>query len=617
MRPIDLVLERLKGVQEHNGSFRAFCPAHNDRNTPNLDIKEGDEGQVLLICRAGCKTEAVVDCLGLSLRDLFSVPADSSRGGHQTGGRSQTVWSIRDADGGLQAEHVRWELPGGKKKCLWRLPSASEWGLRGRKVSTLPLYRSEYLKEWPEDTPVVVVEGEKAADALAVVYPATLGTVTGAEGCPEPEVLGILRGRSVVLWPDADDPGYRHMRRIAEVLDKVASEIRWFEWKGAPEKGDAADHPTVTGGKHRDVQELRDALAAAARWEPTRSPSSQLPNPYRDGTEGRRPELLRFVDMPQPGPRHYLLGGLVPEAHFSLLYGDGGVAKSTLALTLGLAVASEEGQWLEREVENGPVLYLDFELDAEEQARRVRKLCLGNGLASPPDRLFYLSALGYKAQEAFGAAQAGCAEHGVRLLILDSLGPALQGDAEASKDVIGFFQRVAEPFREMGVAILIIDHQSKLQVGQSYQSKGAFGSVFKSNLARSVLQVEGTRRGEGMLRVTVRQKKHNFGPLADPFGVELSFAEERVSLKSVELDAAELAGEGTLNAADRIALALEDGPAFPSELAEATGINAKTVSNTLTRLRRQGTVVSTGNKEGRAEQVRLVAPMSGIPPETT
>ena len=74
------------------------------------------------------------------------------------------------------------------------------------------------------------------------------------------------------------------------------------------------------------------------------------------------------------------------------------------------------------------------------------------------------------------------------------------------------------------MAVLIIDHQSRLQAGQSYQSKGAFGSVFKTNLARSVIQAQATERGEGTLTVRLRQKKHNFGPLAEPFGVKLSFS---------------------------------------------------------------------------------------------
>ena len=261
-------------------------------------------------------------------------------------------------------------------------------------------------------------------------------------------------------------------------------------------------------------------------------------------------------------------------------------------------------------MENGPVLYLDFELDAEEQVRRVHQLCRGVGLAKPPDALLYMSALGHTAREAFTAALETCEEHGVKLLVLDSLGPALQGDAEASRDVISFFSQAMEPFRVKGVGVLIIDHQSKLQAGQNYQSKSAFGSVYKNNLARSVIQVEATERGEGTLTLRLRHKKHNFGPLAEPFGATLTFAEDEVALEPIELEASELAEEATLNAADRVKLVLEQGPAYPWEIAEFTGLAVKTVKNTLTGLRKQGLVEPTGETENRTERVQLSVPAS-------
>src|SRR5918994_87793 len=341
---------------------------------------------------------------------------------------------------------------------------------------------------------------------------------------------------------------------------------------------------------------------------------ASLPSPslslYKDEGRGRKLEAVKFSDMEVPGPRRYLLKDLVLAAYVTLLYGDGGVAKSLLALALAVAIAGDTKKWLGREVEGFPVLFMDFELDTEEQARRVYQLCQGQGLATPPEDLLYMSALGHPAREAFTAALEACKKHGVGLMVVDSLGPALQGDAEAARDVIGFFQKSIEPFRAEGIAILIIDHQSRLQQGQSYQSKGAFGSVFKTNLARSVLQAQATERGEGTLTVRLRQKKHNFGPLAEPFGIKLSFTEQAVSLEAVELDASELAEEATLTATERVKLALEDGPAYPWEVAEATGIPLKTVKNTLTGLRKQGVVEPTGEVEGRTEQVRLIVPTS-------
>jgi len=335
------------------------------------------------------------------------------------------------------------------------------------------------------------------------------------------------------------------------------------------------------------------------------------PSLYKgSGRRGDKPKAVRFSKMKSPSPRRYLLKDLVLAGYVTLLYGDGGVAKSMLALALALAVSGSSATWLGRDIENGPVLYLDFELDAEEQARRVHQLCRGAGLARPPDDLLYMSALGHTAREAFTAALEACEEHSVKLLVLDSLGPALQGDAEASRDVISFFSQAMEPFRAKGVGVLIIDHQSKLQAGQSYQSKGAFGSVYKNNLARSVIQVEATERGEGTLTLRLRHKKHNFGPLAEPFGATLTFAEDEVTLEPVKLEAAELAEEATLNAADRVKLALEQGPAYPWEIAEFTGLAVKTVKNTLTGLRKQGLVEPTGETENRTEQVQLSVPAS-------
>src|SRR5829696_3614383 len=81
--PVESLLARLEGVRRQGGFYRAFCPAHDDRRTPNLDIKEGEDGRVLLLCRAGCSTEEVVESLGLKMRDLFSSNVSSN--GHGGG----------------------------------------------------------------------------------------------------------------------------------------------------------------------------------------------------------------------------------------------------------------------------------------------------------------------------------------------------------------------------------------------------------------------------------------------------------------------------------------------------------------------------------------------------
>jgi hypothetical protein len=319
------------------------------------------------------------------------------------------------------------------------------------------------------------------------------------------------------------------------------------------------------------------------------------------------PRAVRFAEMGTPEPQRYQVEGLIPEAYPVVLYGDGGVAKSMLALSIGLAVASGASGWLGHAIQSGPVLYADFELDAREQHRRVSRLARAEGLAGPPPDLLYLSALGIPARTAFKGALHECKDNGVRLMVLDSLGPALQGDAEAARDVISFYQQVLEPFRAEGVAVLVIDHQSKLQAGERYQSKRAFGSVFKGNLARSVVQVEATHREDNELTLRLRQVKHNFGPLADPFGVKLGFTEEMVTLSREELDAADKAGEETLNAQARVLYALQNEAAYPDELVEATGLAKGTVKKVLSQLRNAGKAEDTGELgRGGVHQVQTV-----------
>ncbi|MBI4496683.1 MAG: hypothetical protein HY689_02145 [Chloroflexi bacterium] len=120
------------------------------------------------------------------------------------------------------------------------------------------------MKDWSPETSVVVVEGEKSADALMQVGIPAVGTVTGAKVTPGPEALQALTGRDVVLWPDNDLPGREHMARIAERLRGVARSVRRFTWEDAPEKADAYDYLQ----EHSDAAALGAALAAAPPWEP-------------------------------------------------------------------------------------------------------------------------------------------------------------------------------------------------------------------------------------------------------------------------------------------------------------------------------------------------------------
>jgi hypothetical protein len=65
------IIGRLDGVKNTgHGRWIARCPAHNDRR-PSLGVREADDGRVLLYCRAGCETSAILDSIGATWADLF------------------------------------------------------------------------------------------------------------------------------------------------------------------------------------------------------------------------------------------------------------------------------------------------------------------------------------------------------------------------------------------------------------------------------------------------------------------------------------------------------------------------------------------------------------------
>jgi putative DNA primase/helicase len=56
MRPVEKVLEAVDAFEERANGFWCICPAHDDHD-PSLHVEEGEDGQVLVICRAGCDQE--------------------------------------------------------------------------------------------------------------------------------------------------------------------------------------------------------------------------------------------------------------------------------------------------------------------------------------------------------------------------------------------------------------------------------------------------------------------------------------------------------------------------------------------------------------------------------
>jgi len=103
-----------------------------------------------------------------------------------------------------------------------------------------PLYRLHDLASRPVD-PVIVVEGEWCADALAKI--GVLATTSGAADSAGKADWQPLAGRTVTIWPDNDEAGQRYADAVADALRALGCSVRLVDVTALniPHKGDVVD----------------------------------------------------------------------------------------------------------------------------------------------------------------------------------------------------------------------------------------------------------------------------------------------------------------------------------------------------------------------------------------
>ncbi|GIW60655.1 MAG: hypothetical protein KatS3mg087_1721 [Patescibacteria group bacterium] len=226
----------------------------------------------------------------------------------------------------------------------------------------------------------------------------------------------------------------------------------------------------------------------------------------------------------EPIPQSWLLQNAIPEGFPTILYGDSGLGKSYLAVYLGILACLGGERFFDLSFPDEPsnTLYLDWELDVNEFARRAKRIATGLNLAKIPGNFFYLSprkSLFHILPTLKGVIKG----RNIGFLIIDSFG-AGYSDADNVSNIIELFARI----KDLGVTTLILDHQSKPQAGDSYELKRPFGSSYKYNLARSVFQLSCISREKNQISLMLRHKKSNFGGTLEDLVFDIVFEGDRV-----------------------------------------------------------------------------------------
>ena len=174
------------------------------------------------------------------------------------------TWTYLTVDDEVAFHVARWENvdPHGRKVIRPAAWTGVEWALKAM-PDARPLYNLPAILESP-DKLLVVVEGEKCADAAADAFPeAVVTTWQGGSGAWRSTDWEPLSGRDVLLVADTDDSSRKAIRQIAEHLASMECTAR-VHLPSGDDGRDIADWL-----EEESVEATRKRIAAEARvWEP-------------------------------------------------------------------------------------------------------------------------------------------------------------------------------------------------------------------------------------------------------------------------------------------------------------------------------------------------------------
>lgn len=221
------------------------------------------------------------------------------------------------------------------------------------------------------------------------------------------------------------------------------------------------------------------------------------------------------------------------------------------------------------------MLVLDWEADRSALELRWAQLMKGHpdylGVNPPYYRRMERS-LGDDLREVQRVVQDG----NIKLVIIDSLAPAAGGDPNAPETAITFHKAL----RALKVSSLSLAHCAKDSEGKT---RTIFGSVFFTNLARSVWEVKPSDDEESSVKhVTCFHVKVNDGPKQRPMAFRIDFQHTSGGTHIEPISVDELPSpEAAQSSAEKIRTALGALPKSIEEIARATGLSAHVVRNRL------------------------------------
>jgi len=306
-------------------------------------------------CHAGCDWTQVAARAGLEKSELFVESAKPRSNGRPSGSTQRPVlvksYDYLDAGGTLLFQTCRYEPKDFKQR---RRDENGEWIYNLKGVQQVLYHLPEVKAAVESGQRVFIVEGEKDADTLAeqgyVATTSPLGAGKWKESYSE-----TLKGAEVVIIPDNDPPGRKHVEQIATSLVAQKCAVRVVDLPDLPPKGDITDW--LDAGNTLDALE---ALIGKTRL---------YGNDVRTKKLWRLDEILSDDEIMRPPPP--IIPRLAWHGRSTLIASAPKSGKSTITGYLATQVANG-GQFLGDPCKQGDVLILGLEEALGDIGRRLR-----------------------------------------------------------------------------------------------------------------------------------------------------------------------------------------------------------------------------------------------------
>ena len=373
-----------------------------------------------------------------------------------------------------------------------------------------PLYRLPALVA--NAGPVMIVEGEKDADALAKL--GVQSTTSGGAGSATAADWAPIAGRECWLFRDNDDAGLRYAQQVTAILTALGCVVCWVDIAalGLLEKDGAFDwlalHPNATAA---DVWALPtiEPIAPAAAKQLERQPTHTVEILRGDNV------VMEKVDWLWPG---WLACGKL-----HVIAGAPGTGKTMLAIALA-SIVTRGGTF----PDGSPCVPGSIAMWSGEDA--VSDTLAPRFMAAGANRskVYYVGdAFDEQGRRGFDPAvdmpplleKLGSIPD-LRMLILDPVVSAIAGDSHKNAEVRRGLQPVVELAEKIGAVVFGITHFTKGTSGREPLER-VTGSLAFGAVARIVFGVDRNKDAEGNEQRIFCRLKSNLGSDTGGFVYEI------------------------------------------------------------------------------------------------